>query len=221
LALAYLPTSAKLDEIKDEAFRQEVAAFLSTEQASEFAQREQIQKVWDENVAILNRAKVNDGEMTRAAGNLARVMTQVQPANLDSFFRDLIRTKPDAAVRLIAGLQRKIQTDARTDPATRVENLRAQSVLATLVVNHADAAASPWNPLLVAMAEEWMNEVETTFAQRAALATRRTRGGNNNTNAIEAEELLGLAPMGKWLAALGPDIRTTATPARPRAVASA
>lgn len=40
LALAYLPTSAKLDEIKDEAFRQEVAAFLSTEQASEFAQRE-------------------------------------------------------------------------------------------------------------------------------------------------------------------------------------
>ena len=218
LALAYLPTSAKLDEIKDEAFRQEVAAFLSTEQASEFAQREQIQKVWDENVAILNRAKVNDGEMTRAAGNLARVMTQVQPANLDSFFRDLIRTKPDAAVRLIAGLQRKIQTDARSEPATRVENLRAQSVLATLVVNHADASASPWNPLLVAMADEWMNEVETTFAQRAALATRRTRGGNNNTNAIEAEELLGLAPMGKWLAALGPEIRERLDASLSRAV---
>ena len=207
LALAYLPERERLDEIKDETLRQEVAAFLSAEQASEFAQREQIQKVWDENVAILNRAKVNDGEMTRAAGNLARVMTQVQPANLDSFFRDLIRTKPDAAVRLIAGLQRKIQTDARSEPAIRAENLRAQSVLATLVVNQADAAASPWNPLLVAMAEEWMNEVETTFAQRAALATRRTRGGNNNTNAIEAEELLGVAPMGKWLAALGPDIR--------------
>ena len=218
LALAYLPERERLDEIKDETLRQEVAAFLSAEQASEFAQREQIQKVWDENVAILNRDKVNDWDKTKAAGNLARVMTQVQPANLDGFFRDLIRNKPDVAVRLIAGLQRKIQTDARSEPAIRAENLRAQSVLATLVANHADAAASPWNPLLVAMADEWMNEVETTFAQRAALANRRTRGGNNNTNAIEAEELLGVAPMGKWLAALGPDIRDRLDASLSRAV---
>jgi hypothetical protein len=63
-----------------------------------------------------------------------------------------------------------------------------------------------------------MNEVETTFAQRAALATRRTRGGNNNTNAIEAEELLGLAPMGKWLAALGPEIRDRLDASLSRAV---
>ena len=207
LALAYLPERERLDDIKDEALRQELAAFLSAEQASEFAQREQIQKVWDENVALLNRDKVNDGDKTKAAGNLARVLTQVQPANLDAFFRDLLRTKPDVAVRLMAGLQRKIQTDARSEPAIRAENLRAQSVLATLVANHADASASPWNPLLAAMADEWINEVETTFAQRAALASRRARGGNNNTNAIEAEELLSLAPMGKWLQALGPDIR--------------
>ena len=218
LALAYLPERERLDDIKDEALRQEVAAFLSAEQASEFAQREQIQKVWDENVAILNRDKVNDWDKTKAAGNLARVMTQVQPANLDSFFRDLIRTKPDVAVRLIAGLQRKMQTDARSEPAIRVENLRAQSVLATLVANHADATASPWNPLLVAMADEWMNEVEATFAQRAALANRRTRGGNNGSTAIEAEELLGLAPMGKWLAVLGADTRDRLDASLSRAV---
>jgi hypothetical protein len=145
-------------------------------------------------------------------------MTQVQPANLDSFFRELIRTKPDVAVRLIAGLQRKMQTDARSEPAVRVENLRAQSVLATLVANHAEPAVSPWNPLLTAMAEEWMNEVEATFAQRAALATRRTRGGNGGSTAIEAEELLGLAPMGKWLEALRPEIRDRLDASLSRAV---
>ena len=218
LALAYLPARDRLEDIKDEALRQEVAAFLSAEQASEFAQREQIQKVWDDNVAVLNREKLNDWDKTKAAGNLARVLTQVQPANLDGFFRDLLRSKPDVAVRLIAGLQRKMQTDARSEPAVRVENLRAQSVLATLVANHADAAASPWNPLLVAMAEEWMNEVEATFAQRAALANRRTRGGNANTSAIEAEELLGLAPMGKWLDALPAPVRDRLDASLSRAV---
>ena len=218
LALTYLPARDRLEDIKDEALRQEVAAFLAAEQASEFAQREQIQKVWDDNVAVLNRDRVSDWDKTKAAGNLARVMTQVQPANLDGFFRELIRTKPDVAVRLIAGLQRKMQTDARSEAAVRVENLRAQAVLAALVANHAEPAVSPWNPLLVAMAEEWMNEVEATFAQRAALANRRTRGGNANTTAIEAEELLGLAPMGKWLEALPAPVRDRLDASLSRAV---
>lgn len=218
LALNYLPTAERLDEIKDEAVRQELAAFLSAEQSSEFAQREQIQKVWDENVALLNREKINDNEKSRAAGNLARVMTQVQPANLDKFFLELVLSKPDVAVRLIAGLQRKMSTDARSEPSVRIENLRAQAVLAALVANHAEVSKSPWNPLLVAMADAWMSEAEATFSQRAALALRRTRGNNNNISAIEAEELLGLAPMGKWLEALSPDMRERVEVAVSRAV---
>jgi hypothetical protein len=89
LAKAYLPDGADLDKVADEGLRQEIAAFLAAEQATELAQRDQISRIWNDNVAILrSEKKVNDWEKSKAAGEMLRVLTQVSPAVLSGTFAD-------------------------------------------------------------------------------------------------------------------------------------
>ena len=69
--------------------RAEIAAFLAAEQATELAQRDQISRIWADNVAVLrSEKKISDWEKTKAAGEMLRVLTQVSPAVLGGTFAD-------------------------------------------------------------------------------------------------------------------------------------
>jgi hypothetical protein len=207
LAKAYLPDGADLDKVADEALRQEIAAFLAAEQATELAQRDQISRIWSDNVAILrSEKKVNDWEKSKAAGEMLRVLTQVSPAVLSGTFAELMKSQPDAALKIVGGLSRKIQNETHAAAAQRIDNLRAQTVLANLIAEHVDAGAEPWKQILTLMAESWMTEVENSFGRQAGV-TRRGGSGRNGASEIDPEEMLLLAPAGKWHAALSPDLR--------------
>ncbi|MEI7650505.1 MAG: hypothetical protein WCJ96_00680 [Verrucomicrobiota bacterium] len=204
LARTYLPDEANLEKIADEGLRAEVAAFLAGEQATELAQRDQITRIWDDNLKILRQDRVNDWEKSKAATALIRVLTQVPSTALAASFEDLLRTQPDAAMKLVAGLSRKLQSESRNDPVLRIENLRAQTVLAGLIANHPDGATGNWAQVLTLMAESWMSEAEASFSQHAGGGRQRIRSTGNE---VDPEELLNLAPAGKWLAALPASLR--------------
>lgn len=218
LARRYLPAGADLDQIADEGLRQEIAAFLAAEQATEIAQRDQISRIWSENVAILrSEKKISEGEKNRAAGEMLRVLTQVSPAVLGGTFADLMKSQPDAALKIVGGLSRKIQNEGGAPATQRIDNLRAQTVLANLIAEHLDVAGGDWRQVLSLMAESWMTEVEQSFGRQSGGARR---GGNNRNGAsdIDPEEMLQLAPAGKWLAALSPDLRARFDASLARAV---
>ncbi len=207
LAKAYLPDGADLDKVADESLRQEIAAFLAAEQATELAQRDQISRIWNDNVAILrSEKKVNDWEKSKAAGEMLRVLTQVSPAVLSGTFAELMKSQPDAALKIVGGLSRKIQNETHAAAAQRIDNLRAQTVLANLIAENVDAGAEPWKQILTLMAESWMTEVENSFSRQAGVP-RRGGSGRNGSSEIDPEEMLQLAPAGKWQAALPADLR--------------
>ena len=207
LAKAYLPDGADLDKVADEALRQEIAAFLAAEQATELAQRDQISRIWNDNVAILrSEKKVNDWEKSKAAGEMLRVLTQVSPTVLSGTFADLMKSQPDAALKIVGGLSRKVQNETHAAAAQRIENLRAQTVLANLIAENPDSGVEPWKQILVLMAESWMTEVENSFSRQAG-APRRGGVVRNGSSEIDPEEMLLLAPAGKWYAALPSDLR--------------
>lgn len=207
LARRYLPDGADLDKVADEGLRQEIAAFLAAEQATELAQRDQISRIWSDNVAILrSEKKVNDWEKSKAAGEMLRVLTQVSPAVLSGTFADLMKSQPEAALKIVGGLSRKIQNETHAAAAQRIDNLRAQSVLANLIAENPDAGAEPWNQILTLMAESWMTEVENSFSRQAGVP-RRGGSSRNGASEIDPEEMLLLAPAGKWHAALPSDLR--------------
>lgn len=205
LARQYLPAGADLEQVADEGLRQEIAAFLAAEQATELAQRDQISRIWDDNVALLRSEKrVGEGDKSKAAAEMLRVLTQVSPAVLSGTFADLMKAQPDIALKLVGGLARKIQNESNAPAAQRMDNLRAQTVLANLLAEQPDAGAEPWNQVLAMLAESWMAEVEQTFGRQAGGARRPNR---NSASEIDPEELLQLAPGGKWLAALPDSLR--------------
>ena len=145
LARQYLPAGADLDQVADEGLRQEIAAFLAAEQATEIAQRDQISRIWADNVAILrSEKKTSDWERSKAAGEMLRVLTQVSPAVLGGTFADLMKSQPDAALKIVGGLSRKIQNEGGAPAAQRIDNLRAQAVLANLIAEHVDVAGGDW-----------------------------------------------------------------------------
>jgi hypothetical protein len=207
LAKAYLPDGAELDKVADEGLRQEIAAFLAAEQATELAQRDQISRIWNDNVAILrSEKKVNDWEKSKAAGEMLRVLTQVSPAVLSGTFADLMNSQPEAALKIVGGLSRKIQNETQAAAAQRIDNLRAQTVLANLIAESPDAGSEPWKQILTLMAESWMSEVENSFSRQAGVP-RRGGSSRSGSSEIDPEEMLLLAPAGKWQAALPPDLR--------------
>ena len=216
LARQYLPAGADLDQISDEGLRQEIAAFLAAEKATELAQRDQISRIWSENVAILQSDKKGrDWEKGKAAGEMLRVLTQVSPAVLSGTFADLMKSQPDAALKVVGGLSRKIQNEGGAPAAQRIDNLRAQTVLANLIAENLEAAGGDWRQVLVLMAESWMAEVEQSFGRQSG---GRRSNNRNPSSEIDPEEMLQLAPAGKWLAALPPDLRARFDASLARAV---
>lgn len=207
LAKAYLPDGADLDKVADEGLRLEIAAFLAAEQATELAQRDQISRIWNDNVAILrSEKKINEWEKTKAAGEMLRVLTQVSPAVLSGTFAELMKSQPEAALKIVGGLSRKIQNETQAAAAQRIDNLRAQTVLANLIAENPDTGAGPWKQILTLMAESWMAEVEQSFSRQSG-GTRRGGNSRNSSSEIDPEEMLLLAPAGKWVAALPADLR--------------
>ena len=207
LAKAYLPDGADLDKVADEGLRLEIAAFLAAEQATELAQRDQISRIWNDNVAILrSEKKINDWEKTKAAGEMLRVLTQVSPAVLSGTFAELMKAQPEAALKIVGGLSRKIQNESQAAAAQRIDNLRAQTVLANLIAENPDAGDGPWKQILTLMAESWMAEVEQSFSRQSG-GPRRGGNSRNSSSEMDPEEMLLLAPAGKWVAALPADLR--------------
>ena len=204
LARTYLPDAAQLARLQDENLKAEFQAFLSAEEATDAQQRDQVQRIWDENVRLLSQDRVNDWERTKAGAALARIMMQVPPSTLGPSFRAFLKDHPESAQSMVGGLLRKTQNESRGEPAVRVENLRAQFTLANLLVEQVDVTQKPWEQYVQIMAETWIAEVDAAFAQRNNGGARQ-RGGKGST--LTGEDLLTFAPTGKWVDALNPEVR--------------
>lgn len=205
LAREWLPPLEQVQEITDEGVRNELTAFLSTQQESETVRRSQVQKIWDENLRVLidPSQRTKDYERGRASQAMAKVIAQVSPTTLAPAFTDLVRTNPDGAVRLLGGLGRKVQNERAGELSPRLENLKAQAALANLLADLVEPGTQPWSQLFDMMADAWISEAENTF-------TQKTTPPAGQPKFILPEELLPVAPSGKWAATLSPGVRDRA-----------
>lgn len=200
LARTYLPSSAQVEQIADDGVRNELSNFLASQQETEAAQRGQVQKIWDENLRLLAMPRVNEWEKSKAGTALAKVMLQIQPGTLAPVFVDLVKNNPESAVRLVSGLQRKLQNEARGEVALRTDNLKLQATVAGLLAENVDLNAKPWNQLAQLMIEFWMTEAENTFFQKTFTTSSKPKP-------VAAEDLLATAPAGKWAAVMPASLR--------------
>ena len=198
LARIYLPTLEQVPQIADEGLRNELTAFLTSERESEASQRGQVQKIWDENLRTLTMGK--EWEKGKPAQAMAKVITQIPPTTLAPVFSDMVKSNPEAAIRLVSALGGKLQNEARGEVAQRTENIKAQGIIAGLLAENVDLKTQPWTQLVQMMAEFWITEAENTFAQKAGTS-------NDRQKFVLPEDLLANAPSGKWEAALAAGVR--------------
>ncbi len=200
LARRFLPSAEEMAKIPDEAVRQELKAFLEARQDGESAQRELAQKTWDDGIRVLTAATGSDWDRTKAAQAVARVVYQLSPGALGPLLADLLKEKPEGALRVITHLARKFQGDSRGEPALRLDNLKTQHSVAGLLSGQVDLAAQPWGALSQLLAGLWIQEAETTFTQKSGTATERLKF-------IAPEDLLSSAPEGRWAESLPAPVR--------------
>ena len=197
LARAWLPPLDQVSKIPNEGLRNELTAFLSTQQESENAKRGQVQRLWEENLRVLINSKVTDAERQRTAQAMAKVIAQVSPGAVAPVITELVQTNPDGAVQLVTELCRRLQNERNGDIANRTENLQAQATLANLLAGLVPPGTEPWSQLFEMMADYWCAEAENTF-------TQKTAPPNNQPKFVAPEELLATAPGAAWTAALSP-----------------
>jgi hypothetical protein len=201
LARNYLPPVAQLEQIPDEGLRNELIAFAATQSERETAQREEVQRIWDENIqGVLTpvTGKASHWDKTKHIQAISKIITQVPQSTLAPVLTDLIKSNPDAAMRLVSAIARKVQNDRNGDVATRTENVAVQAGVANLLSEKVQPGEQPWAQLLEMMADHWAGEAENTFAQKAVTNPQRF---------VLPEDLLSSAPSGKWANGLPTAVR--------------
>ncbi|WP_395750670.1 hypothetical protein [Prosthecobacter sp.] len=202
LARTYLPSPAEMDQIADEGLKNELRNFLTTQQERENAQHAEVQRIWDENInALLNpdTSKAKAWEKSKAGNNISKVITQVPTSTLASVLAEAAKTNPQGAMHLVTAFTRKVQNDRNGDVTSRAENLAAQSTIASLLLDLVPSGEQPWSQIFEMMADHWTSEADYTYQQKST--------NNNQGRYVAPEELLAVAPAGKWAAALTTSVR--------------
>ncbi|HSI13711.1 MAG TPA: hypothetical protein VK961_16825, partial [Chthoniobacter sp.] len=85
LARTYLPPVEQLQQIPDEGVRYDLINFVATQTERESAQRDQVQRIWDENIQAVVEpvtGKSHAWEKTKSTQAVARIITQVPLSTL-------------------------------------------------------------------------------------------------------------------------------------------
>lgn len=202
LARTYLPTPAEMDQIADEGLKNELRNFVTTQEERDSARVAEVQKIWDENItALLNpdNSKAKAWEKSKAGNNISKVITQVPTGTLASVLAEAAKTNPQGAMHLVTAFTRKVQNERNGDVVMRTENLAAQSTIANLLLDLVPAGEQPWSQIFEMMADHWTSEADYTYQQKAT--------NNQGGRYVAPEELMAVAPAGKWAAALGGSVR--------------
>jgi len=197
LARDYLPSSDQIAQISDENVRNDLLAFVATQEERENKRRNEAQRLWDENIRELlipSTGRNRESERQRAISTLSKIITQVPPGTLAPVFTELVKTQPDSAMKLLTAITRKVQSERSSDVPTRTSNLAVQANVATLITGLVQPGEQPWAQIIELMADAWAGEADNTFVQKAATS--------NPQRFVLPEDLLMHAPSGNWLAAL-------------------
>ncbi len=202
LARTYLPANDKIAEIADEGVRNELMAFVATQEQRESTQRSEVQKIWDENIRELleppSTGKNKAWEKQKPISNISKIITQVPVSTLAPVFTELVKSNPETAMKLLTALERKVQNDRNGEVVTRTQNIAVQANVANLLCDLVKPGEQPWTQVIEMMADVWASEAENTFTQKST---------NNPQRFVLPEDLMPQAPTGKWLAALSAGMR--------------
>ena len=202
LARTYLPANDKIAEIADEGVRNELMAFVATQEQRESTQRSEVQKIWDENIRELleppSNGKNKAWEKQKPISNISKIITQVPVSTLAPVFTELVKSNSATAMKLLTALERKVQSDRNGEVVTRTQNIAVQANVANLLCDLVKPGEQPWTQVIEMMADVWASEAENAFTQKAT---------NNPQRFVLPEDLMPQAPTGKWLAALSTGMR--------------
>ncbi|MDH4475486.1 MAG: hypothetical protein QE274_03350 [Verrucomicrobiaceae bacterium] len=202
LARTYLPGNDQIAQIADEGVRNELMAFVATQEQRENTQRSEVQRIWDENIRELlapSTDKNRNSEKQKAISNISKIITQVPLSTLAPVFTELVKSNPETAMKLLTALERKVQNDRNGDVLTRTSNIAVQASVAALLCDLVKPGEQPWTQVIELMADVWASEAENTFTQKSATS--------NQQKFILPEDLMPHAPTGKWAAALNAGAR--------------
>ena len=171
LARTYLPGNDQIAQITDEGVRNELMAFVATQEQRESTQRSEVQKIWDENIRELleppSTGKNKAWEKQKPISNISKIITQVPVSTLAPVFTELVKSNPETAMKLLTALERKVQNDRNGEVVTRTQNIAVQANVANLLCDLVKPGEQPWTQVIEMMADVWASEAENTFTQKA------------------------------------------------------
>lgn len=202
LARTYLPAMDQLEKIEDEGVRNELMAFTATQEQRETTQRTEVQRIWDENIRDVIEpptVKAKAWEKSKSISAIAKIITDVPQSTLAPVFTDLVKSNPEAAMKLLTALARQVQNDRNGDVLKRTHNIAVQANVANLLCDLVQPGEQPWSQVIEIMADAWAGEAENTFTQKSAT--------QNQQRFVLPEDLMPYAPSGKWAAAVSASTR--------------
>ncbi|MGY8644227.1 MAG: hypothetical protein ACKVJU_24425 [Verrucomicrobiales bacterium] len=192
LARSYLPPNEKIAEIADEKVRKDLQTFVGTQEDREIIQRTEVQRIWDDNIQVLidgEASNARSSDRFKAMSAISKVINQVPQNTLAPIFKDLVKSNPDVAIKLLVALQRRIQNDQNGDVDIRTSNIDLQAAVANQLCDLVAPGEQPWAQVIEMMADFWAGEAENTFKQKAV---------SNPQRFVLPEDMLAHAPTGKW-----------------------
>jgi hypothetical protein len=203
LARKCLPDTAAASRIEDDAVREEVLAFLATQEELDELREAEFGGLWKEHTVVLGDPQADSSRRQSAADALVDLIEQVPISTVEPAIRALVRDDAQAAMRLALALGKRTRYKRMaTDVAMTVSVLRAQKSLLLSAAAGADLAAAPWNPIAVGMADRWIREVEHTIVNAPGYQTVE-----RPQPFVAPEDLLDTAPDGAWAEALPVSLR--------------
>jgi hypothetical protein len=203
LARDYLPPREEVEKMPDDGLKRELLSYLATQEDREQAQAAEVQRIWDENIVVFMKpivTRIDQNDVNRAGSVIAKIVTQVPSGTVRSVLSDILKSNPDAALQLVSAIARKVVGDRSGDLATRSDNLDLQATIANLLADRVPAGDRTWDRIFEMMADHWVSEADASYAE--------TTSSNQYKNKfVEPEELLGVAPAGKWMERLASGIR--------------
>ena len=203
LARKYLPNASQANEIEDPDVRDEILAFIASQEELEEFQQTRIAQLWAQGAKALVDPLTDATKKRQSAEQLADVLGKAPVVSVEPWIRSLAGRELDAVLQLASALGKRSLTKINdSNTVLRANNLKAQKCILACVSERAELAKPPWQHMATVMADWWIREAEHTFENHPGYrAPARPRPH------VLPEDLLESRPDGVWAKALPASLR--------------
>ncbi|MHC4200636.1 MAG: hypothetical protein ACYSU0_11645 [Planctomycetota bacterium] len=202
IAVRFLPTVEEARQLEDEAVRAEVLKYLEAKKQADRVRDAELSQTLSREFAALLDSSASAQKRQQQVGRLAWKLDEVTPDMLIAVVKRLLADDKELAASFMLSACDKMGHTARHQHKgeLRTRNARFLAALGDLVSREVDTKDPIWSSVLTTMADIWLQEAETTLSRRPEYEKRK--GDGRERSFARPQELVAVAPRGRWRAVL-------------------